>query len=77
MAQNHTYSYLILDGNIAIVYDDAKELWQSRPFRLYTQAMTAAKDYIAKLGDEPPAGATLVVQKLSVDPDTLFSRRSK
>lgn len=70
------YSWVILDDNTVIMYYLGEEIWTSRAFRLRVQAEDQAKEYVKKSrNDIPEDGITLDVQKVSVDPDSLFSRR--
>jgi hypothetical protein len=67
------YTYEILEDNTAIVYYRGEEVWRSRPFRLYVQAVTKAKDFIVdSIGKAQNEGITLDVQNLRVDANSLF-----
>jgi len=67
------FTYTIDDENVVRVFHNGKPVWTSRAFRLHVQAVAQAKEYILKAsGTEPKGDVTLVVQKLSVDPRSLF-----
>ncbi len=72
------YTYTITIENEAVVYFNGQELYRSRAFRLPSQADRAAREFIEKArGDAPKTGGvTLVVQNVSVNPNTFFRRKS-
>lgn len=67
------YTFEITPENVAIVSYRQEEVWRSRPTRLAVQAERLAKDWIAETSQtNHTQGITLVVQNLSIDPETLF-----
>lgn len=73
------YNYEIFEkegGFFAVVRYFGEQVWVSDGFRLECQAITKAKDYILSSVAEivESQGIKLEVQKISIDPDTLFRR---
>lgn len=58
---------------VAMVKENGKTVFTTRPCRLKVQAERLAIDWIQR--DTPKNGVMLEVQNLSVDADSLFSRR--
>ena len=60
-------------GWVGTVKENGEEVFKTRPCRLEAQAERLAIDWIQR--DAPNNGVNLDVQSLSVDADSLFSRR--
>ena len=67
--------YRINGDNSFTILDGGSEIYTSRQFRLVTQAIGKAKEYIDNAtGKQPDGDITLDVQNFSIDPDTFFRR---
>ena len=73
------YTYTIDENNVFTVYFHGEEVYTSRPFRLRVQAERKAKNWIMKIAgmDAEKADFLLDVQKMSIDPDTIFGGSQK
>jgi len=73
------YSYVVNDDNSFTIFHYGEEIHRSRQFRLRVQAERKAGDWIHTAKDDLDVigDVTLDVQSVSIDPETLFSRRPK